>query len=156
MKVLLVCSGNTCRSPMAAGLLRRLWIKSGAPAGTLEVISAGTGAMEGLEATTNAVAAMAEIGIDIAGHRSRSVDAVLLRSVDLVLAMTERHKEHMQMMAPDVADRIFALGEYAGLGPTEFVDPFGGPMDAYRQTLRSLEIALQSTVARIKRGERPG
>jgi protein-tyrosine-phosphatase len=140
---------------MAAGLLRHLWEKSGRPGDSLEVLSAGTFAVADLAATENAVLATQELGIDIASHRSRQVDAELLRSADLVLAVTRRHTEHLQMIAPDVSDRIYSLGEFAGAEDEEFSDPFGGPLEAYRETVRRLETALRAVVERLKREEGP-
>lgn len=135
---------------MAAGLLKRLWEESGGAPSALEILSAGTMAFPGLAATPHAVTVAGAAGIDLADHRSRVVDGALLRSVDLVLAMTVRHSEHMQTLAPDVSDRIYTLGEFVGLG-ADVPDPFGGPVEEYRETFRTLERALRLALERIHR-----
>ncbi len=148
-RVLLVCSGNTCRSPMAAAILRHLW-EQASPGWDLEVSSAGTSAIPGLKASEHAVQAVRRWGLDLSGHRSRGTQDVLLRDMDLILTMTARHKEQLLSHWPDLAGRIFTLGEYAGTNQ-DVPDPFGGPLSAYEQTASSLEAMLQKVVERIRR-----
>lgn len=151
-RLLLVCSGNTCRSPMAAALLRSLWEKA-APGWELIVDSAGTGAFPGMPATDHAVAALKERGIDLSQHRSQPV--LRLDGYDLVLTMTRGHRDALRARFPDFADRVFTLGEYAGTGD-ELPDPFGGPLTAYQQTAAALEALLPAVIARIQtEGEKP-
>jgi len=145
-RLLLVCSGNTCRSPMAAALLRSLWEKA-APGRELTVDSAGTGAYPGLPATEHAVTALKERSIDLSQHRSQAV--VRLDGYDLVLTMTRGHRDALRARFPGFTDRIFTLGEYAGTGE-ELPDPFGGPLTAYQQTVSALEAMLPAVIARIQ------
>jgi len=146
-KVLLVCSGNTCRSPMAAALLRELWRRAD-PGWDLQVDSAGIGAFPGLPAAANAVAVMKERGIDLSGHRSQPVGD--LAGYDLVLGVTRAHRDALRARFPNCADRIFALAEYAGVGG-DLSDPIGGPLEAYQETAKALEEQLQAVVERIRR-----
>ena len=146
-RVLLVCSGNTCRSPMAAALLRELWRRAGA-GWDLEVDSAGLGAFPGLPAAENAVAAMKARGIDLSGHRSKAVAG--LEGYDLVLGMTRAHRDALRARFPEFAGRIFTLAEYAGTG-SDLPDPFGGSLEVYERTARDLEGGLQAVVERIRR-----
>jgi len=145
-RVLLVCSGNTCRSPMAAALLREYW-KREQPGWELTVDSAGTGAFPGLPATSHAVAAMQERGIDLTGHRSQPV--LTLDGYDLVLTMTRAHRDALRSRFPEAAGRVFTLGEYAG-GDADLPDPFGGSLEQYRRTAAALEALMPSVVARIR------
>ncbi|RLL92866.1 low molecular weight protein arginine phosphatase [Ammonifex thiophilus] len=129
-KVLFVCSGNTCRSPMAEGIFRQLLGAYGVEG--VEVSSAGLYALEGMPASEEAVTVLAEWGIDISGHRARRVTQEMLAEADLVLAMTERHKAHLLELAPEAKEKIFTLGEYAGR-PKDVDDPIGLPLYYYRQ-----------------------
>lgn len=148
-RVLLVCSGNTCRSPMAAALLRHLW-EQAQPGWNLEVLSAGTGALAGDLATEYAVEVMRRRGHDLGAHRARRIDDGVLDGVDLVLAMTERHKDALLRLKPDLAGSVFTLGEYAGNGQ-DVSDPFGGTLDDYEATATVLESILAAIVARIRK-----
>lgn len=147
-RVLLVCSGNTCRSPMAAALLRHAWAKAGA-GWDLEVSSAGTSTVAGLTATEHAITALSKRGLDLSGHRSRIVSESL-KDVDLVLTMTETHKQRILFLRPDLADRTYTLGEYAG-STGDVADPFGGSLAEYERTADALEQLLQAVVQRIIR-----
>lgn len=148
MRVLLVCSGNTCRSPMAGALLQHLWKGDG----PLEVLTAGTATVQGLPATAHAVTTMQECGLDVSTHRSQPVTPALLRSVDLVLTMTAGHRDALQAQYPTQAQRIFTLAEFAG-SARDVSDPFGGPLDEYRRTAKSLAELLSAAVARMQQKE---
>lgn len=145
-RVLLVCSGNTCRSPMAAALLRRAWTQAGA-GWDLEVLSAGTSTVAGLTATEHAIKALGRRGVDLSDHRSRAVTEAL-HGVDLILTMTENHKQQVVFLRPELADRTFTLGEYAG-SAGDVADPFGGSLAEYERTADTLEQLLQAVVQRM-------
>ncbi|HLO03902.1 MAG TPA: low molecular weight protein arginine phosphatase [Symbiobacteriaceae bacterium] len=148
MRVLLVCSGNTCRSPMAGALLQGLWRGDE----QLEVLTAGTSTVHGLPATTHAVTAMQERGLDLGAHRSQPVTPALLKSVDLVLTMTVSHREALRAQFPAMANKIHTLAEYAG-SARDVSDPFGGPLDEYRRTAQSLAELLSAAISRMQRKE---
>lgn len=147
--VLLVCTGNTCRSPMAEGLLKQLWAQSGA-GWDLLISSAGTGAIDGDRASEHAVTVMKGLGFDLSGHRSRSLRSDVISQADLILTMTGRHKQHLLMLRPDLGSRVFTLGEYAGIGQ-EVSDPYGGSLTDYKNTATDMEVLLKAIVERIKR-----
>lgn len=148
-RVLLVCTGNTCRSPMAEGLMKDLWQRA-APGWDLDVISAGTGAIPGDTASKHAVTAMSTRGIDLSGHRSRKVEDQSPRDFDLILTMTTRHKEHLLSRWPQLAGRVYTLGEYAGSG-ADITDPFGGTLQDYETTAVALDAKLQAIIDRIRK-----
>lgn len=148
-RVLLVCTGNTCRSPMAAALLSQRW-KQAAPERELEVLSAGTGSVPGEPASAHAVTAMSGRGLDLTGHRSQAAAGTLLESADLILTMTTRHKDYILGNWPALAGRVYTLGEYAGT-PQDVADPFGGTLADYEATASELEHTLQAVVERVRR-----
>jgi protein-tyrosine phosphatase len=113
LRVLLVCTGNICRSPMALGFLTD---RSGRLLDdALTVRSAGTWARSGSPPTPEAEASAAERGIDISDHRSNSLSHDLIRWADLVITMTAEHRDEVLDMAPDAADRTFTLKELVAL-----------------------------------------
>src|ERR687895_291198 len=106
--VLVVCTGNVCRSPVAEGLVRAaMQARFGASAPT--VASAGVAGGEESGADPHSVTALAERGIDIASHRGRRVAARDVADATLVLAMAQEHREELARIAPDAVDRTFTL-----------------------------------------------
>ncbi|HYF93369.1 MAG TPA: low molecular weight protein arginine phosphatase [Symbiobacteriaceae bacterium] len=148
-RVLLVCSGNTCRSPMAAALMQHLWQKAN-PGWELEVHSAGTSAMPGDVASPHGVTAMRNRGLDLTAHRSRRVDDQAVADVDLILTMTGRHKESILGRWSHLSGKVYTLGEYAGTDE-EIADPFGGTLQDYEKTAVALEAKLQAIIYRIRK-----
>lgn len=135
-RVLVVCSGNTCRSPIAERLLRRELQRVGGEAWMLPaVMSAGLHAMPGQPATDKSIEALAERGLDLSDHSTSRVDPALLERVDLVLGMTQRHVEQLRGVAAGRALRI-ELFDPAG---RDVEDPFGGSVAEYRSVTAALE-----------------
>lgn len=108
--ILVVCTGNICRSPMAEGFLRAFLEERLGDDAPL-VASAGLAAWEGSGPTPEAVAAAAELGVDISGHRARGIVPELVQTPDLVLAMTAGQRGALAESFPEVAGRIFTLKE---------------------------------------------
>lgn len=146
-RVLLVCSGNTCRSPMAAAILKQLW-QLAAPGWDLEVASAGTGAFGGEPASMHAVTVIRERGYDLSDHRSQRVSGETLANTDLVLTMTGRHKDDLLRAWPELSGRVFTLSEYAQ-EQGDVQDPFGGTLHDYKSTAAAMEPLLKAVVQRI-------
>ncbi|HOU21152.1 MAG: low molecular weight protein arginine phosphatase [Kiritimatiellae bacterium] len=136
-KVLVVCTGNTCRSPMAAGWLNRKLADKGWIAE-----SAGVAAWRGSPASPEAVEAMREIGVDISAHLSRGLTHEMVAGADIVLAATEGHRRELEQRFPDSAGKLFLLDGF-GAGPAHDVpDPIGSSMDVYRHVRDVLVRAL--------------
>jgi len=146
-QILLVCTGNICRSPLAAALLERA-LRERAAAG-MEVTSAGTGAWDGAPVSEGAYLVGLERGLDLSGHRARLLTRELVDEADLILTMARHHRARVDELGGE--GRVFVLGEYAGRegDDAEVSDPFGGDLDVYRDTLAELDAMLDAAVARI-------
>ena len=130
MRLLFVCSGNTCRSPMAEALLR-----AALPDGSgWTVESAGISAENGVPASRNAVAAMRELGMDISGHLSRKATREMLSSADVVVAMTRSHRARLVSLDPGVEQKSFLMLDFhpGQRRIRDMEDPIGGAISAYR------------------------
>ncbi len=162
--VLFVCSGNTCRSPMAEATAR--WLAARARGLSLEessrtglrFLSAGTQALPGLPASEGAREALLEWGLDLSAHRSRPISAYLLQEVDLVLGMTRAHLARVQALRPAGPSPFPALDLLDPEGE-EILDPFAGDTLLYkkvRDKIRSsLEGRMESLLARPWEESRP-
>jgi len=133
--IVFVCTGNTCRSAMAAGIAKTLLARrEGMPPAKLaradfEVISAGLWAADGMAATPEAVRAAGLVGADISAHRSRRLTKDLIKTADLIFCMTEDHVAAVCRMVPAAADKARRLD-----GRANIPDPIGGGINVYRRT----------------------
>lgn len=145
MDVLFVCTGNTCRSPMAAARFNQLAGPDGPHAS-----SAGIAAREGQTASPVAIEASAGLyGLQLESHRSVPLDEDLMRQAGLVVAMTPSHKDWIQRRYPAYADKVHVMTAFGGDGDPEggIRDPFGGSVQEYRDTLLAMEPHLQAILA---------
>lgn len=145
---LFVCSGNTCRSPMASALFRQMLIERfDAPDGDLSrygirVESAGTMAFPGGGASPGAVAAMEELGLTLDGHQTQPVTPALIHEAEQIFCMTEEQLRVVRAMAPD------ATAELHLVDPTgqNTLDPFGGSLGLYRKTALQIQDHLRARI----------
>src|SRR5260370_1261202 len=152
-RILLVCTGNICRSPLAEALLHRALEQRSVEG--VSVTSAGTGAWDGAPASEGAYLVGLERGLDLSGHRARLLTRELVEEADLILTMARHHRARVDELGGE--GRVFVLGEYAGRGGDEVSDPFGGDLEVYRDTCQELEALAAAVAERLaaesKRGD---
>lgn len=149
-KVVFVCTGNTCRSPMAEALFREMIEDKGLQDG-ISVSSAGIYAFEGDEASPFAVDVMEkEYGIDLTKHRARVLYDDDIRDASLILVMTKHHRDMIHDIYPEAASKVHLLKEYAGIdGDTDVIDPFGQDYNTYKRCAEELEDLLLEVLDRL-------
>jgi len=139
-RILILCIGNICRSPMAEGLMKR------ALPG-YEVTSAGLGALVGHPADSHAVALMLEQDIDITAHRARQLESGMIAAADLVLVMDTEQKDHVVMQFPLYRGKTFRLGE---AGQYDIADPYRQGLGTFREAAGLVEQGVDAWAERIK------
>ncbi|MEN9975410.1 MAG: hypothetical protein RLZZ282_1416 [Verrucomicrobiota bacterium] len=145
--VLFICTGNTCRSPMAEGLFRKATVDRR----DFTVSSAGTSASNGAPASRETQAILRKRGASLVGFKSRPVTAALLESATHVFAMTQGHLASLEARFPDHSDKFFLVREFAGPPSARMVmdvpDPIGMGAAAYEEVAKVFDAAIPSILA---------
>lgn len=150
-RLLFVCSGNTCRSPMAQAITRRLTEERGWK--HVAVRSAGTGAVPGTPASAGAMEAARTHGLDLGGHRASPLTEEAVAWADLVLTMSSSHLLRVvELGAADKASLLtaFAAGNDPEGVPDSVTDPFGGSLEEYEETFTLLERLVARALHRLE------
>lgn len=150
MRILFVCTGNTCRSPMAAALLNREAEREEA---SVSASSAGTDAAPGQRASELAISTMKQMGVDITSHRSRLVSEQLISEADLALAMTSEHVAYLTEEFPMLVTKIDSICGFVGM-IGDVSDPMerGLPKD-YSECAERLFGLVRELVGKLARAE---
>lgn len=142
IRILFVCTGNTCRSPMAEALLKSKQLPH------VEVKSAGVFALEGSDASEHAKTVLTEKGIEIA-HRSSLLKKQDVDWATYILTMTSGHKQHVIERFPEADGKTFTLKEFVSGQEGDVFDPFGGSVETYRQTRKELEQLIEQLIQKL-------
>ncbi len=155
-RVLFVCTGNVCRSPMAEGLFQSMVEEAGDD--DIIVESAGIGAMDGMGPSAHSVTVMAEEGIDISRQRSQMLTPELLDQCTHVFGMSRSHIEAIRAYFPESQEKTFVLREFivADHLDIDVHDPIGMDVDEYQLTRNLIKEALPSVYRFVKTGDPDG
>jgi protein-tyrosine phosphatase len=136
-KILVVCTGNICRSPMGEGVLRYRLNQAGLS--HIHVHSAGTSGWDNHKPTSEAIQACSEIGVDISSLRSTPISKRIIQASDLIMAMEKYHIREMKKYFDAPSKKLFLLGNFHADTPgIEIKDPYGMPLSYYRSILKTI------------------
>jgi protein-tyrosine-phosphatase len=148
-QILFVCSGNTCRSPLAEALARQLL--PGRAGLDVEVASAGTSALDGGPASGFSIEVAEAHGLDLSQHRSRILDRAMVRDADLIVTMGVRHRDTVGALDPDALEYTYLLTNFSDHWHGEVPDPIGSGREVYERTYLIIRDCIESMAGRLGR-----
>ena len=146
MKIIFVCTGNTCRSPMAEVLAKDMFQKAGIDA---QVISRGVSVYAPCGASENAKECAKEAGLSLDHHVATQITREDINEADLILTMTKGHKTALEDSCEKWNTPIFTIGEFIGKPDMAILDPFGGDLEIYRACFRQLKQCMEEIVPKL-------
>ncbi len=157
--ILFVCTGNTCRSAMAEGIFKKMLKERPEDDSKFNIISAGISALQGMNSTSEAILAASELGVDISQHKACQLQEDLVKKANLILVMSQTHKEYITRWFPFAQNKVFLLRKYARGSEFnniqikdedyEIVDPLGKSIDFYRVVAMELKTNLEKLLEKI-------
>ena len=157
--ILFVCTGNTCRSAMAEGMFKKMLKERTEDYSRFNIISAGIYALPGISPTSEANSVMFEQGIDISRHHAQKLQEEIIKKADLILVMTNEHKEYIHKEFPFAQNKTFLLKKFTLNNKSEsnqnnernneIIDPIGKKIGSYRIVTRELKKNLKIILDKI-------
>ena len=157
--ILFVCTGNTCRSAMAEGIFKKMLKERTEDDTRFNIISAGIFALQGMRPTSEAIEVMVEQGVDISRQIATQVQEDLVKKADIILVMSNTHKDYIRTKFTFAQDKIYLIKEFAQIGEFksiqktnenyEIVDPLGRLIGFYRIVARELKENLEKILGKI-------
>lgn len=151
-RIIFVCTGNTCRSPIAEYILRDMIENSEQmEEDNWKILSAGISAIKGVKASDKTEQVMNELNLDLSDHLSRSIETIEFKKSDLILTMSRKHSRFLILDHPNLADNIFTLKEFAeNQAGKDIEDPFGLSLTVYRDTRDEIKLELEKILQKLK------
>lgn len=154
-KILFVCTGNTCRSPMAKAILSKKLTEHELNT-KIKVDSAGLYAVDGMSAAREAVETVSDYGGDLSDHHAKMFNEAMLDEFDLILTMTESHKKQIiDRYPPEKTGNLYTLSEYVDCSADrqDIRDPLGGDIRVYKDTYEQLEELISRLICKLVQKE---
>ena len=145
-RILFVCSGNTCRSPLAEALARKVFARTGLH---VEVASAGVSAMEGVPASENSIGVARSHRLDLSGHRARLLSGEMVRGADLIVTMGRRHLDTVGVIEPDALTYTRLLTDFCDDIEGDIADPIGSDQATYERTYLTIAKCVEGMAERL-------
>ena len=145
--IIIVCTANICRSPMAEGLLAHALAAQPEPLKSLRVVSAGVAARTGETVSENSVLALKKVGIDLADHRSRPLTQEMLDGALAVFCMTETHRSIIELQSMPVPKHLYLFRDFLPKSARgDIADPYSGPLRLYEAARDEMVEAIPSLI----------
>ena len=145
-KILFVCSGNTCRSPLAAAIANKIFSDEGHD---FDISSAGTSALDGLPASRFAVEVAKSRSVELSNHQSRLLNRTLVREADLIVTMAASHRDTVGIIEPAALDHTYLLTEFCDDEDGDIPDPIGMGKGTYEATYTLIDKCVRALFEKI-------